>query len=284
MLHRSIGCPISGATGGCGVTEIRHHRIGMPHLTREGLSEGWLLRECGDAHWMAISRALRTPPSAMRDAAGNRLYAAFLAIRIAGEPLGDFGEDQQIETWHRLIDFSAPYAVSRTTVQRAGRACLVVEMSSVFVRREVEGCNRRIQRSLPVAIDSSVEGSAESREDRKAALMLRQVHKDLRRPRMHAVEPRLEHRLCAEADLNGAGFVYFAAFSDMMRRAECVARGGVPSLAATQPFERHLAFYGNAQAGETLRLDAGAPTTMPVFAAATSADGRILARSRLQHP
>ncbi|MEM9761532.1 MAG: Pnap_2097 family protein [Pseudomonadota bacterium] len=281
MLHDAGGCPISG-TGRPGATlEIRDHRLGMPQLSPLGLSEAWLLRESGDAHWMALSRALGVAPAALRDSAGNRLYAAFLAITLSGQPLGAFVEDQHVETWHRLVDLAAPFAVSRTEVVAGGKVMLSVEMASVFVRREAEGCNKRIQRALPAALATAAEATVHTAAGKSAAGALRAIHRDLKHAAVPAPAARIDHRLCAEADLNGAGFVYFAAFADLLRRAECAARRGAASPAATMPFERQLAFYGNADAGESLALHATAASGGAQQARAISGAGGVLAVSNL---
>ena len=54
---------------------------GMPQLSYGGLSENWLLKECGDRHWWNLAGQLGFANPNFHDALGNRLYAAFTAVR-----------------------------------------------------------------------------------------------------------------------------------------------------------------------------------------------------------
>lgn len=71
-------------------------RLGMPQLALSGLSEGWLLRECGARHWSEIAAYFQAPPERLADGRGNRLYSSFLAARLCGRPLGAFREGDRI--------------------------------------------------------------------------------------------------------------------------------------------------------------------------------------------
>src|ERR1700685_4661700 len=56
--------------------------LGMPHLSLGGLSETWLLRECGHRHWFLLAQAAgRTVPD-FRDAMDDPVYAAFVAVTV----------------------------------------------------------------------------------------------------------------------------------------------------------------------------------------------------------
>src|ERR1700722_9211049 len=59
-----------------------HITLGMPHLSLGGLSENWLLKECGNLHWLALASAHGMKRPDFRDGHGNRLYAAFTCVRV----------------------------------------------------------------------------------------------------------------------------------------------------------------------------------------------------------
>ena len=73
---------------------LRHHpphpmptrqdrlRLGMMHLSPNGLSEQWLLRHLGDRHWDLIAAAVGQEGIAFRDADGAQVYAAFCATSL----------------------------------------------------------------------------------------------------------------------------------------------------------------------------------------------------------
>src|SRR5271156_6808020 len=56
--------------------------LGMPHLCLGGLSETWLLKECGHRHWLLLAQAARRAVPDFCDAAGDPVYAAFVAVTV----------------------------------------------------------------------------------------------------------------------------------------------------------------------------------------------------------
>lgn len=53
--------------------QTERYRIGMPQLALNGLSERWLLAECGDRHWQLIEQAAGVPIAQLRDARRRRV-------------------------------------------------------------------------------------------------------------------------------------------------------------------------------------------------------------------
>src|ERR1700722_768337 len=56
--------------------------LGMPHLCMIGLSETWLLKECGHRHWFLLAEAAGLAAPDFRDPAGDPIYAAFLSVAV----------------------------------------------------------------------------------------------------------------------------------------------------------------------------------------------------------
>src|SRR5262249_53444288 len=65
-----------------GAAMPREVTLGMPHLAMGGLSETWLLKECGHRHWSMLARAAGLAVPEFRDPAGDPIYAAFLAVTV----------------------------------------------------------------------------------------------------------------------------------------------------------------------------------------------------------
>jgi probable biosynthetic protein (TIGR04099 family) len=72
-------------------------RLGMPQLCGQGLSEHWLLKTAGDLHWQALAATHGCRPSALQDAQGRRVYAAFTLVHLRGARLREVDEDQTLD-------------------------------------------------------------------------------------------------------------------------------------------------------------------------------------------
>ncbi|WP_343054533.1 Pnap_2097 family protein, partial [Pararobbsia alpina] len=69
----------------------------MPQLAYTGLSENWLLKECGHRHWEALAGDTgRRAPDFVDDHA-SKSYAAFTAIRLTGATLDAIDENDDFE-------------------------------------------------------------------------------------------------------------------------------------------------------------------------------------------
>src|SRR5712671_6588280 len=80
--------------------------LGMPHLCLGGLSETWLLRECGHRHWLLLAQAAgRTVPD-FRDATGDPVYAAFVAVTVRNAQFDAAHEHDELGCESLLTRFS----------------------------------------------------------------------------------------------------------------------------------------------------------------------------------
>ena len=72
--------------------------IGMPQMSICGLSENWLFKSLGNAHWEMLCEGLNTNSKELKDDIGNRLYATFVRIRFqSSQPLYKYNENEEIK-------------------------------------------------------------------------------------------------------------------------------------------------------------------------------------------
>lgn len=225
---------------------------GMPQLGHGGLSEHWLLKECGDAHWQALAQAAGLAQPDFRDAAGARAYAAFTMLRIVGAELQRVGEHARLEIATHCSQAGRAQQYGLHELRSNGVRRARVEMLSAFVRRERAGSNRSIVRALlpPLPAEPALQDRAQALAERARALRAAQWE-----PR-HGLSPARRRPLrswrcrpCPELDFNGANLLYFASFQALVERAEWDWFGRTPPLA-----DREMAFYGNLDVGESVEV------------------------------
>src|SRR5882724_5470627 len=76
---------------------VKNIEITMPQMANSALSENWLLKDLGDAHWKSLSDGLETKSAELKDQDGNRLYATFTRISYTCSPIGNFKENEILE-------------------------------------------------------------------------------------------------------------------------------------------------------------------------------------------
>jgi probable biosynthetic protein (TIGR04098 family) len=224
-------------------------RLGMPQLALGGLSEGWLLRECGSRHWTAVADCFRVPPQRLEDRRGHRLYASFLAVRIHGDPLGAFAEGDGVGIETHLTRLSRHRFFSRHRVASDG-AALSVEMITALLKRERSGDNTSLSEpEEPASQAPPASGPADSDlpERDKAVRAARRG----RAP--DAATFRYRYRPVPQADFNGAGLLYFASYPVIVDRAEWEWRPAEDALALTTS-RREVFFFGNVNPGDQVEV------------------------------
>jgi probable biosynthetic protein (TIGR04099 family) len=229
--------------------------IGMPQLSRTGLSESWLLKECGHRHWMLLAQCMGLTVPDFRDANGSRLYAAFTAVRVEGAGLAAVREHDWIRLRSSLARISRTQFMSRHAVECPGAPGIGVEMTSVFLRRTVSGSNRAVERGAAVE-----RAAAPADRCPEPALDLIRVGRLLRSngPWEHhgfqnsQREAMASYRFapCPRNDFNGAEFLYFVSFQAIVDRAEWAWWRDAES----ETVAREIYFHGNADVGEALRV------------------------------
>lgn len=235
----------------------QHYRAGMPQLGLYGLSENWLLKECGHLHWLAIAQAHGRALPEFADEAGHKSYAALTALHLHEAQLDAVTENAPFSLAVRATSPGRAQHFSTQTLRTGTLRGARVELLSAFIRRAA-GSNRSIVRA-PVGGDSAEPGD---RTLTDAALSLQARARVFRtgggigrlglQPAAHGGALRSAvFTPCPHNDFNGAGLLYFASFQALADRAELAWHGLRPALTV----ERELYFYGNIDPGESVRAE-----------------------------
>jgi len=261
-------------------------RVGMPHLDLAGLSEAWLFRHAGHAHWSAIHQELGIAAEQLRNDRGERLYASFVAVRARYDvPLARVREDDRLQTSLVMTPCGRSSAHSSITLSLAGRLqSLRLEMGSTFAALVREagqageaGSSPRLRASTPAA------GLAATWSSLTETPPLFQWAKDARRGQI-VTDPLWARALARTSpplgrvrlspspygDYNHAGLLYFASFvtlaetaeDRLMNTGEVTPLGPVgvaadahrsrPWCLRVSPVARDIFYYRNLPLGEAL--------------------------------
>jgi probable biosynthetic protein (TIGR04099 family) len=138
-----------------GIRLRQDYLAGMPHLAYAGLSENWLLKECGHLHWLLLARLHGLDAPAFSDREGRTAYAAFIAIHLRGLQLERIGENTRFELRSRLQPAGRARHCSEHLLLAAGQPCGELTMLSTFVSRSRAGDNRSAIRAQLGAEDAA---------------------------------------------------------------------------------------------------------------------------------
>lgn len=240
---------------------VGRYTAGMPQLCGSGLSENWLLKECGHRHWLAIAHSQGQAQPEFRDAQGHKVYAAFSLVRIRQAQLERVEENHAFSISTQCQPAGRTQHYSQHEVQLHGQRIAELEMLSVFVRRAQAGSNRSIARaamaaphaaSLQPGLAAAAEAFVQHGRERRAAgpaTTAADVHTTIFTP-------------CPYNDFNGADLLYFSSFQSMVDRAEWdwMRTNGIAQGPAALR-ERELVFHGNLDMGDCVHtaLQAGTP-------------------------
>lgn len=237
--------------------------IGMPQLGPYGLSENWLLRHLGDAHWQIICNALDRPSRNMVDEAGNRLYASFARVCwISTVPLSAYRESDTLSGWMEMRRYGDGIFVSTAKLFDAANGVISATLASIFTRREGES-NDRLLASAPAIFDDCPIADCntpppfldEHRLIRAATTSVHNFMKfafDTGSP----VDQVVEYRINGYQDFNGANLLYFASYPTIAdicaSRTQYVADhfGFERFVTDSSPIGRDIFYFGNANLGD----------------------------------
>lgn len=232
--------------------QVGRYTAGMPQLNANGLSENWLLKECGDRHWQGIAQAQGLPRPEFRNTQGHKVYAAFTLVRITGGKLEQIGENDVFTIASQCLAVGRAQHYSRHVLHAQGQTAARVEMLSVFVRRAQSGSNRSVVRAAMAdagrcAPDPELWAAAEAFVQRGHA------HRAMEPTLANEPAYTLNFTPCPNNDFNGADLLYFSTFQAMVDRAEWAW------MLLTQPpgrpaalRERELVFFGNLDLGDSV--------------------------------
>lgn len=228
--------------------------LGMPQLCLGGLSETWLLRECGHRHWMMLAGVTGRAVPDFRDAAGDFVYAAFVAVTVRDARLDAAREHDELVFDLRLARVSRTQFTSTHRLGVEGRWIGEVVMTSVFVKRMEPGINRSIAR-VDVSGLPPVEPAPELAGHAAAVAALRrglwQEHLGFARADADALD-RLVIDPCPAQDFNGADFLDFSSFQAFVDRAEWAFLRPIGPRVTTR--RRDIVYHGNIEPGDRVAV------------------------------
>lgn len=105
------------------ITRKTHFQVGMPNSSLIGLSENWLLKECGHQHWLALAELLGYQNPEFYDRHGRPAYAAFLTVRVKGAALHCMKEHMHVTIDTQLIP------IKKTRFFPCTKSCLTRRLS-----------------------------------------------------------------------------------------------------------------------------------------------------------
>ena len=228
--------------------------LGMPHLCLGGLSETWLLKECGHRHWFLLAQAAGRAVPDFRDAAGEPVYAAFVAVTVRDAQFDLAREHGELAFSSRLTRISRTRFMSVHRVAVCGCPVVEVVMTSVFVKRMVAGLNRSIAR-VEVAGLPPVRPTPEHTAYAVTIAALRRdnwaEHLGFVRSKAATLD-RLVIDPCPSQDFNGADFLYFSSFQAFVDRAAWAFFRPRNARATTR--RRDIVYHGNIEPGERVAV------------------------------
>lgn len=215
--------------------------LGMAQLSPFGLSEQWLLRDCGDRHWGLIAEAAGSG-MAFHSADGTPVYAAFCATSVALATAPKLGSQAEVQS--RLFDVAPHRIGSVHHITGPSGKLATVRMISCFLSHDGSGSNRRLFRNTLAGLDDLPPPPADLvgllDRSRVLARMARATQGD---------ETLLQYTPLPALDFNAVGLLYFPVFSKIAEMA-----------AQTTPLQhRTVVHLGNIDPGETVTVSRAGP-------------------------
>ena len=205
LVHLGAG-PAPVATPPQSPALRRNYTLNMPQMALGGLSESWLFRELGDAHWAMITGGLGAPSSALRDGNGDRLYATFTRLRIeATVPLARFEENESLALEGRISRFGAGMFFSEIALE-GGKGRVAASIMSSFTKRGSPTSNSNLlkgQPTIPAGCPIA---------DLPAMPPFGQGYRERRSGRLAPALFEATYNIIPYYDINGVGLLYFAAY------------------------------------------------------------------------
>lgn len=229
-----------------------HVLLGMPHLTPNGLSEPWLMKELGHRHWLMLARHLGMEDADFRTADGEEAYAAIRATSLHNARLELARANDVLTIRSMLSPISRTQVATRHRLLIHGSSVGEVELISAFVWRSRAGDNHAIARIPLPAAAPHVQYEENALAETAAALRSGQLPTHFGLPlSSDRVLRSFEFQPDPSLEFNGAGLFYFAEFQALVNRA--IRRWfRDPSAAIAR---RDVFFSGNIRSGETVIVE-----------------------------
>jgi probable biosynthetic protein (TIGR04098 family) len=240
--------------------------INMPQMTANGLSENWLFRHSGDAHWQALCASVGVASASLVDDRAARLYPTFVAISARySQPLSAVQENDAFDTAVELSHFGQSFFRSEVTFSN-GHQRFAMEMLTAFAARDTADKNdlRKSTPSSALIYTSRALGQAPALLT--SAKLLRKGQKTSHDLDGHTFELTQAERARSAThepspyfDFNGANLLYFAAYptlTDTLERQIIVRESLAPDARdwalSTSTTARDVFYYRNLDIGKTL--------------------------------
>lgn len=227
-----------------------HLLIGMPHLTPNGLSETWLMKELGHRHWLMLARDMGMEDADFRTVSGEEAYAAICATSLTQARLDQVKANSILTIRSELSVVSRSQTSTTHDLFSDGQMIGRVELISAFVRREIECRNHSLAR---VAMRAQQASSYQLNDLAKNAADIRNARiADYWGMSVSSTEPLRSFRFdpCLSQEFNGAGLFYFVQFQALTDRALDAWFPGRQALK-----RRDVFFLGNIEPNESLTFD-----------------------------
>ena len=230
---------------------------GMPQLGFTGLSENWLLKECGHRHWQGLAQLNGQPLPEFSDENGNKSYAAFTAVRISHAKLNLIQENQafNISSHTSRAGLARHYSQHKIASKQLDNA--QIEMLSTFVYRQQAGNNQSVTRAnfaSSLQREPTIHAQSFMQDCKKIRSQCWLAHLGITRDNAKKLNT-ITFTPCPNNDFNGANFLYFANFQAFVDRAEWA---WFKRLDLPQTWHRELYFYGNINVGDSLTVQLSA--------------------------
>jgi len=229
--------------------------LGMPQLALGGLSEIWLLKECGNIHWQILTTIFGKKSSEFCDNSGNRIYPAFRAVEISNANLGMVSEDDELTIKSEVQKISNTQVYSKHVAKIGRNQIATVEMISIFLARRIETENRSVVR---VRLDTDVRhvispGMYSLLEKAKSIDTTHEIPNPKYQNLENDTNICVEFLPCPSIHFNGAKFMYFAMFHTFVDQIEWDAINKIsPRILQTE--HREIYYYGNINAGDSIKV------------------------------
>lgn len=253
-----------------------HLLLGMPHVTPQGLSETWLMKELGHRHWLMLAREFGMANADFRTPSGEEAYAAICATSLESQGLSDIRANDVLSIRSDLVAVSRTRFESRHRLYCGPRCVGRVALLSTFVSRHGDG-NRSIARTM-------IAGTSPLRSVQPSLLIdlsagLKAGCFDRFSGLGVPAEPRpaMAFTPSVSQEFNGAGLFYFAEFQALADRAFERWNDTMGEPAAVS--SRHVSFAGNIEPGEqvTVALIRRSADGLSTADHLLGSDGRLLA-------
>jgi probable biosynthetic protein (TIGR04098 family) len=239
----------------------------MPQMAANGLSENWLFKFAGDAHWRALCRSLSTTSSQLCTDGGERLYASFVAIRAGySAPLCRIQENDRLDQSTVCSRYGSSFFRGVVALWNES-ARLELEMITAFVSRKAADGNE-LRKGVPAAsfvYDGPPETTpppllARSARLRKGELESIDLGGFTFSPRETPLALEEPYHPSPYVDYNGANLLYYAAYPSIADAAErrllhahgLAGGGGRDWAMASSTIAREVFYLRNLDLGEDL--------------------------------